>query len=326
MSVLSRPYFHDEAAAFEHVEEILWPNGPVCHHCGSMEGHYALKGVRSKASKKNPNGVERIGLYKCSDCRQQFTVRMGTIFEESHLPLHKWLQAIHLMASSKKGISAHQLHRVLECTYKTACFLAHRIREAMRSDHATPMGGDGKIVEVDETYIGRLAGVPVNPKGGAAHKNTVFTLVQRGGEARSFHVDGATVARVMPIVNANIAKETDMMSDEARIYPRALSEFASHQMVNHAADEYGRLEFSHDGQKFTAMNINTNSVEGYFSIFKRGMKGVYQHCAEHHLHRYLAEFDFRYTHRIARGVDDNARAFLALMGVKGKRLTYRQPA
>lgn len=167
MSVLSRPYFHDEAAAFEHVESILWPQGPVCHHCGSMAKHYSLKGVRTKPTKKNPNGVERHGLYKCKDCRKQFTVRVGSIFEETHLPLHKWLQAIHLMASNKKGISAHQLHRALECTYKTAWFLAHRIREAMRSDDFSPMGGNGKVVEADETYIGRLAGTPVKT-GGAA--------------------------------------------------------------------------------------------------------------------------------------------------------------
>lgn len=180
MSVLSRPYFHDEAAAFEHVETMLWPQGPVCRHCGSMGKHYKLVGVRSKASKKNPAGVERHGLYKCKDCRGQFTVRMGTIFEETHLPLHKWLQAIHLMCSSKKGISAHQLHRVLECTYKTAWFLAHRIREAMRSDDFTPMGGNGKTVEADETFIGRLAGVE-KPKASRAHMNTVLTLVERGG-------------------------------------------------------------------------------------------------------------------------------------------------
>jgi transposase-like protein len=189
MSVLSRPYFHDEAAAFEHVEEILWPQGPVCSKCGSMDKHYKLAGVRTKASKKNPNGVERHGLYKCSACRTQFTVRMGTIFEESHLPLHKWLQAIHLMCSSKKGISAHQLHRVLECTYKTAWFLAHHIREAMRSDSFSPMGGAGMTVEADETYIGKLTGVPKGV-GGSAHKNTVLTLVERGGVARGVD-DGA---------------------------------------------------------------------------------------------------------------------------------------
>ncbi|MER8416229.1 IS1595 family transposase [Mesorhizobium sp. M1329] len=311
MSVLSRPYFHNEAAAFEHVEGMLWPQGPVCPKCGSMDKHYTLAGVRSKASKKNPNGVERHGLYKCAACRAQFTVRMGTIFEESHLPLHKWLQAIHLMCSSKKGISSHQLHRVLECTYKTAWFLSHRIREAMRSDDFTPMGGAGKFVEVDETYIGRLAGVP-KQKTGAAHKNTVLTLVERGGIARSFHIDSATVARVLPIVNANIHKESVFMSDETRVYDNIGPEFAAHGTVNHGREEYVRGI------------VHTNTVEGFYSIFKRGMKGVYQHCAEHHLHRYLAEFDFRYSNRSAMGVEDNVRSLIALKGAKGKRLTYRQ--
>lgn len=176
MSILSRPEFHDEAKAFEHVESILWPNGPVCPKCGSVDKHYALKGIRTKASKKNPHGVERHGLYKCSACRSQFTVRMGTIFEESHLPLTKWLQAIHLMCASKKGISAHQMHRILECTYEAAWFLCHRIRLAMASGDLSPLGGNGKTVEVDETYTGRLAGTRVK-RGGGAHKNTVVTLV-----------------------------------------------------------------------------------------------------------------------------------------------------
>jgi transposase-like protein len=320
MSVLSRPYFHDEAAAFEHVESILWPSGPVCPKCGNVDKHYKLTGVRTKPSKKNPNGVERHGLYKCAACRSQFTVRMGTIFEESHLPLHKWLQAIHLICSSKKGISSNQLHRVLEVTLKTAWFLSHRIREAMRTgEMAPPMGGEGKVVEADETYIGRLTGVPQEVRG-AAYKNTVLTLVERGGAARSFHIDYANIKTVQQIANANIRKETDMMTDEFRSYPRALAEFASHQMVNHGAEEYVRWEPGDD------VPVHTNTVEGYYSIFKRGMKGVYQHCAEHHLHRYLAEFDFRYTNRVARGVDDGVRALLALQGVKGKRLTYRRPA
>ncbi len=311
MSVLSRPYFHDEAAAFQHVEEMLWPQGPVCHHCGSMDKHYKLVGVRTKPSKKNPHGIERHGLYKCSACRKQFTVRMGTIFEETHLPLHKWLQAIHLMCSSKKGISAHQLHRVLECTYKTAWFLAHRIREAMRHDGFTPMGGNGKTVEADETYIGRLKGTPVKT-GGAAHKNTVLTLVERGGVARSFHIDTARIGTIVPIVRANIAKESALMTDESGVYRRLGKEFASHEIVTHSKDEYVRG------------NVHTNTVEGYYLIFKRGMKGVYQHCSEQHLHRYLAEFDFRYSNRSAMGVEDNVRSLIALKGVAGKRLTYRQ--
>lgn len=321
MSVLSKPYFYDEAAAFEHVEAMLWPNGPVCHHCGSAGKHYSLKGVRSKPSKKNPEGVERHGLYKCCDCRGQFTVRMGTIFEESHLPLHKWLQAIHLMCSSKKGISAHQLHRVLEITYKTAWFLAHRIREAMRSDDFTPMGGEGKTVEMDETYIGRLDGVPKQATG-FAHKNTVLTLVERGGIARSFHLANASVAQVLPIVNANLSKESALMTDQAPLYKTMGRAFAFHGRIDHGAKEYGRTEFAEDGER---IKVNTNTVEGYYSIFKRGMKGIYQHCAEHHLHRYLAEFDFRYSNRIALGVDDQTRAAKALKGFVGRRLRY-QPA
>ncbi|MDE2364264.1 MAG: IS1595 family transposase [Hyphomicrobiales bacterium] len=298
MSVLSKPYFHDEAEAFRHLESVLWPEGPVCPHCGSMSGkHYDLRKTR-------------LGLRKCSDCRKQFTVKVGTVFESAHIPLNKMLQAVYLMTSSKKGISAHQLHRVLEVTYKSAWFLAHRIREAMRDGTLAPMGGNGSTVEVDETYIGRLADVPKQRTGGA-HKNIVLTLVERGGSARSFHVDSTSIADVMPIVNANLDRESAIMTDTASHYRRSLGHFASHDMVNHAAGEYGRG------------HVHTNTVEGYYSIFKRGMKGVYQHCSEKHLHRYLAEFDFRYTNRSARGVEDQARASKAMKGLVGKRLTYR---
>lgn len=260
MSVLSRPYFHDEAAAFEHVEGMLWPQGPVCHHCGSMEKHYTLKGGRTKPSKKNPNGVEIHGLYKCRDCRKKFTVRMGTIFEESHLPLHIWLQALHAMCASKKGVSAHQLHRALEITYKSAWFMCHRIREAMRSGDFTPMGGNGKTVEVDETYTGRLAGTPLK-RGGGAHKNTVVTLVERGGRARSFHVDTARIGTILPIVRSNIAKESALMADEAGMYRRVGQEFSSHDVVTHSKEEYVRYE----GEK----TVHTNTVEGFYSILAR---------------------------------------------------------
>ena len=222
----------------------------------------------------------------------------------------------------KKGISAHQMHRILECTYEAAWFLCHRIRFAMASGDFTPMGGNGNAVEADETFIGRLAGVPKGKGGGAqSHKNTVLTLVERGGAARSFHIDSTTVARIVPIVRANIAKESHLMTDAAQHYKSVGKEFAFHGRVDHEKDEYGRTEYV-NGER---IKINSNTVEGYYSIFKRGMKGVYQHCAEHHLHRYLAEFDFRYTNRIARGVDDGARAFLALKGAKGKRLTYHGP-
>lgn len=318
MSVLSKPYFHDEAAAFAHVEAILWANGRVCPHCGVVDKSYALKGVRSKPSRKNPEGVERHGLYKCGACRKQFTVRIGTIFEESHLELHKWLQAIHLLCSSKKGISAHQLHRVLEVQYKTAWFLAHRIREAMRNGDFSPMGGAGGIVEVDETYIGKLdsmsaADVKKHVRGGTGHKNIILTLVERGGRARSFVIDSTSIADIAPIVNANLARESHMMTDEARWYPEIGRGFAAHDTVNHKRQEYVRGP------------VSTNTVESFYAIFKRGMRGVYQHCSEKHLHRYVAEFDFRYNARSALGVEDQERATRALEGVKGKRLTYRRP-
>ena len=314
MSILSAKHFHDEAAAFAELEAILWPEGPVCPHCGGMDRIYSLKGVRSKPSKKNPEGVERHGLKKCGHCRKQFTVRVGTIFEDSHAPLHKWFQAIHLMCASKKGISSHQLHRILEVQYNTAWFMTHRIREAMRSGELAPppMGGAGEVVEVDETYIGNN-GLYKNFKrlGGFQHKHTVLTLVQRNGQARSFHVDRTTAADVIPVVKANIDRETLIATDEGRHY-RPLRKDYKHETVVHSQEEWVRGA------------IHTNTVEGYFSIFKRGMKGVYQHCSEKHLHRYLAEFDFRYNSRVALGVNDKTRAMKAVVGAKGKRLTYRQ--
>ena len=322
MSILSAAHFHDEAAAFVELETILWPNGPVCPHCGADKRVYSLQGVRSKPSKKTPEGVLRHGLKKCGACRKQFTVRVGTIFEDSHAPLHKWFQAIQLMCSSKKGISSHQLHRTLEVQYNTAWFMSHRIREAMRSGAFGPMGGEGESVEVDETIFGRAATHPVGrrPKGlkitNSAHKNVIVSLVQRGGGVRSYHVAGSTVAEVIPIVNANVHRETFIMTDSAMLYKKQLGDFASHDRVDHSVAEYVRYE--------PTKTVHTNTVEGYFSLFKRGMRGTYQHCKEKHLHRYLAEFDFRYNNRMRLGFDDEARALMAIKGAKGKRLTYRQ--
>jgi transposase-like protein len=308
-SVLTESYFQDEAAAFERLEAIVWKNDPVCPHCGSMGRIYALKGVKTKPSKRNPEGVVRHGLKKCGECRGQFTVRKGTVFEDSHVPLHVWFQAAYLLCSSKKGISSNQLARTLGVTLKTAWFMSHRLREAMRTGSLAPMGGDGATVEVDETFIGRVEGVP-KQKSGWAHKNVVLTLVERGGSARSFHVDSTSIASIIPVVRANVAKETAMMSDEAPQYRALGDDFASHGAVNHGHKEYGRGP------------IHTNTVEGYYSIFKRGMKGVYQHCKERHLHRYLAEFDFRYSNRVKLGCDDRERTERALEGIVGKRLTY----
>lgn len=305
MSVLSRPYFHDEQAAFDFVEGVLWPQGPVCPHCGGYD--------RISTIKPNPEKRVRFGLKRCGQCKSQFTVRIGTIFEESKLPMVKWLQAIFLMTASKKGVSAHQLHRTLEITYKSAWFLAHRIREAMRDGELAPFGGEGGIVEADETYIGREPGVPVKP--GGDHKMKVLSLVDRTtGRARSMVMDNVNSNTVAKIVSENVATESRLMTDQATFYRRVGKTLEGHQWVNHGAGEYV--------SRFDPV-IHTNTIEGYFSIFKRGMKGVYQHCGKKHLHRYLAEFDFRYSNRVALGVDDNERAKRALEGVVGKRLTYR---
>jgi hypothetical protein len=251
----------------------------------------------------------RKGLNKCYQCRKPFTVRMGTIFESSKVPLHVWLQAIYLVAGSKKGISSHQLARTLGLTVKTAWFLSHRIREAMREGDLAPFGQAGGPVEVDETYIGRKAGAGL-PKGGWGHKMTVLGLVDRNtGKSRFFHVDKGG-AQIQAIVLGNLSREARLMTDEHTMYKKIGREFAEHSAVHHYNKEYVRGD------------VTTNTIEGAFSIFKRGMRGIYQHCAEKHLHRYLAEFEFRYSHRERLGVDDTARADEVLRGIVGKRLTY----
>lgn len=313
MSVLSQPRFHDEAKAFEYLESMVWANGVVCPHCGVVGGRvYKLDGVRGKPSKKSPEGAIRFGLKKCGECRKQFTAKVGTVFEDAKLPLHKMLQAVHLIVSSKKGISSHQLSRILEIQYNSAWFLSHRIREAMRSGDLDPFGGNGSRVEVDETYIGRKKGVEMTR--GGHHKMRVVSLVDREtGIARSIHTKDISRDEVAQIVRANVAREAILTTDESTLYKAVGREFAGHDKVNHLAKEYVRGD------------VTTNTVEGFFSIFKRGMRGVYQHCGEQHLHRYLAEFDFRYTHRSAKGVDDGQRADNAMLGIVGKRLTYRRP-
>jgi transposase-like protein len=293
--------YTDENAAREHLESLNWPDGPVCPHCGTVNEATKLAGKST-----------RPGVYKCRPCQKPFSVTVGTVFERSKIKLNVWVHAVDLYTASKKGFSAHQLHRTLGVTYKTAWFMAHRIREAMRDSNPPPMGGNGGVVEVDETYIGRLVDVP-KQRGGTAHKNVVLTLVERSGSARSFHIDSTTIAQVAPIIRENIRRETRLMTDEAPVYKEVGREYDSHDTVNHSAYEYVRGE------------ITTNTVEGYYSIFKRGMKGVYQHCAEKHLHRYLAEFDFRYSNRVALGIDDTMRAEKAMKGIVGKRLMYRRP-
>jgi transposase-like protein len=307
MSVLSRPYFFDEQAAFDLVESTIWPQGPVCPHCGGFDKITAIK--------PNPEKRVRFGLKRCGQCKGQFTVRMGTIFEESKLPLTKWLQAIFLMTASKKGVSAHQLHRTLEVTYKTAWFLAHRVREAMRTGELAPFGGGGGIVESDETFIGIEPGEP-KAKAGGNHKMKVLTLVDRTtGRAKSTVLDFISAKAIGEVVVENLSREAILMTDEARHYVKLGEKFAGHGHTNHGAGEYV--------SRFNPQ-VHTNTVEGFFSIFKRGMRGVYQHASKKHLHRYLAEFDFRYSNRAALGVDDTARAITALQGAVGKRLTYRR--
>jgi transposase-like protein len=305
MSALSRPEFHDEAKAFAHLESIVWADGQSCPHCGAVD----------RITKVTSNVAKRIreGLWRCGHCKGQFTAKIGTVFEHARIPLHKMLQATYLMTASKKGVSAHQLHRVLEITYKSAWFLAHRIREAMRSGELAPFGSGGGIVEVDETFIGRIKGAP--KKRAFHHKMKVLALIDRDtGKARTMVVDAVTAATVMPIVKANVAREAVVMTDESNIYRSVPKHFAAHGTTNHSAGQYVDYELP---------AVHSNTVEGYFSIFKRGMKGVYQHCSEAHLHRYLAEFEFRYNNREALGCNDRDRSQAALRGISGKRLTYQ---
>ncbi len=313
MSVLNKPYFRDEEAAFAYLEGVVWRDGPVCPHCGGVD--------RITKVKANPEKRVRLGLHRCGQCKLQFTAKVGTVFEHARMPLHLMLQAVYLMTASKKGISAHQLHRMLGVTYKSAWFLAHRIREAMRDGDLAPFGVGGGIVEVDETFIGHDR--EMKPKGekkgrGYAHKHKVLSLVDRStGRARCFVVDSLKAADLTPILAANIASEAHVMTDEAGQYKHLSRTFAAHDFTRHGAGEYVNL---------ADRTIHTNTIEGYFSIFKRGMKGVYQHCGKKHLHRYAAEFEFRYNNRVANGVEDDERADNALRGIVGKRLTYGGPA
>ncbi len=311
---------HDEAAAFEHVEGMIWADGPVCPHCGVVDKAYRLTGVRTKPSKKNPEGKVRHGLWKCRECRKQFTLRKGTIFEESHLPLHLWLQAIHLMVSSKKDISSHQLHRVLGITYKSAWFLTYRIRECMRGGELAGFCSDGGSVEVDETFIGKGPGAKkAKTVCGGSHKMKLLTLVDRDTKcAKGIVMDDSKKSTLIPILQKNIAQEAYVMTDEACQYQGigACKVFEAHDWTNRSAGEYVRRVYP---------EVHTNTVEGFYSIFMRGMKGFYQHCGKQPLRCYAAEFDFRYNLRVANGLDDVERGSAALRSAVGKRLTYRRP-
>lgn len=302
VSALSASHFHDEQAAYDYVEARIWPEGPVCPHCGGVERISKMQGKST-----------RVGAYKCYQCRKPFTVKIGTIFEDSKVAMHIWLQAMYLIAGSKKGISSNQLHRTLGVTLKTAWFMSHRIREAMRSDDTTMFGGSGGVVEVDETFIGRLKGAPV--KRAFHHKMKVLALVDRdSGKARTMVVENVNASTLMPIVLDNVAREARVMTDEHSGYRDMGKFFASHGTTSH-----GRRQYVDPADRA----VHSNTVEGYFSIFKRGMKGVYQFCGEQHLHRYLAEFEFRYNNRMALGCNDADRADALLSGIIGKRLTYQ---
>jgi len=309
---ITAPRFTDENAAREHLEALRWPDGPYCPHCGSFAAK-RLPAQRGRPTKAHPEGAIRDGVIQCNDCRKQYSVTVGTVFESSKIALNKWVLATYMLTSSKKGMSAHQLHRMIGVTYKTAWFMFHRIREAMREGElATPFGSGGGAVEVDETYIGRLKGAKP-AKQGFGHKMKVISLADRDtGRIRSYTFDQMITTYVQPIVEANIAKEARLITDQARLYKLLGKAFASHEVVNHSKGEYVRGD------------VYTNVVEGSFSIFKRGMKGIYQHCGEQHLHRYLAEFDFRYSNRAKLGITDAVRADEALKGIGGKRLTYRR--
>ena len=300
MSDFTNPIFTDEDKAREHLESLRWSKHRSCPHCGEFEH-------TSPTASKN----HKSGLYVCLSCKQTFTVTVGTLFERSHVPLNKWMHAFYLMSASKKGISSKQLERMLEVTYKTAWFMSHRIREAMRPEGRGMLGGGGQIIEADETFIGRKPGTKKG-HGGYAHKEAIFSLVERNGTVRSFHVNDVTGATLKAKLKENVSPSAKLMTDDFRSYRPAGKEFASHEVVKHSLGEYVRGD------------VHTNTIEGFFSIFKRGMYGVYQHVSSHHLNRYTTEFDFRYNHREKLGYSDTDRAEIALKGVSGKRLTYRR--
>lgn len=294
---ITAPRFTDPDKAREHLEALRWPEGPFCPHCGSFEAT-RLEGKKHRA-----------GLIQCNDCREQYTVTVGTVFERSKIPLNKWLLCNHLLCASKKGMSAKQIERMLGVTYKTAWFMCHRIREAMKPTANTPpLGGVGAIVEADETYVGGKARNRAFVK--PAPKKKVVALVEREGNVRSFHVANVNAKTLRPLIVTHVDRASHLVTDEAWVYTGVGREFTSHASVNHSAKEYVRAKVDH-----------SNTVENFFSIFKRGVIGTYHHLSEAHLHRYTAEFDFRYN---TRKDSDAERADQALLGIEGKRLTYRR--
>lgn len=307
-SILSQPHFHNEEAAYEFVEARLWPNGPVCPKCGTIGQAGRLQGQST-----------RIGTWKCYACRKPFTVKVGTVFESSHIKLHLWLQAIFLIASSKKGISANQLHRTLGVTLKSAWFMAHRIRAAMADGGMTPLGGEGSVVEADETFLQPRKGEKAVKAG--HHRVKVVSLVSREGKTRSFHVANVDGDNLKNILLANVAKDTHLMTDGAGHYRKIGKEFTAHEWTAHTQGEYAKPSIKVEGR-----TVHSNTAESFFGILKRGIVGTYHHVSEAHLQRYLDEFDFRFSNRASQGVNDFERAVNLLIGVKGKRLTYAATA
>ena len=307
---LLAPEFQDENAARSYLERLRWPEGPACPHCGGMKAY--------KITPKKEGTKTRKGLYKCGDCRKQYTVTVGTIFHRSKVPLNKWLLAAYLIASSKKGFAAHQLHRSIDVQYKTAWFMMHRLREAMKAPECQEqLGGEGKVVEADEMYWGNSRSKDIKPVRGGSHKEKIFALVERGGDVRSFHVASVTADTLMPILKEHVDSSSRVDTDEARVYSKVGDEFAGgHETVCHSAAEYVR--YLEDGDFVTS-----NTAEGVFSLLRRGLSGIYHHVAPIHLHRYLAEFDFRYNRR---GIDDAERVDQLLKAAEGRRLMYCQSA
>ena len=299
MTDLTNPVYSDANKAREHLEALHWPHGPVCPRCGTLDRITKLAGKST-----------RPGVYKCNECAKPFTVTVGTIFEDSKIPLNKWLLAFRLLNSAKKGFSAHELHRDLGITYKSAWFMAHRIREAMAGDNS-PLGGPDMVVEADETYVGGKARNRATRK--PAPKKAVVALVERDGMARSFHVANVNAKTLRPLIVTNVVRSAHLMTDESPVYTGVGREFSGHSSVNHSAGEYVTTGgFKH-----------SNTVENFFSIFKRGVIGTYHHMSEAHLARYCREFDFRYN---TRTLSDSERTIEAIKGVRGKRLMYRQPS
>jgi transposase-like protein len=301
------PMFHDEDKAREALEAELWPDGPICRHCGNADPDKIAK-MQGKS--------HRPGLYYCHECNGQFTVTVGTVLERSKVPLTKWLMAAHMFNSGKNGVSAHEIHRTLGVTYKTAWFMMHRLREAMNELNPGPLGGKGQSVQADETYYGNSSKRAKSYRKGHKHKSSVVALVEPRGRARAFHMPKtATADDVRRVLVTNISRKSELHTDESSLYVKVGSEFAAHKTVEHGWNQSGYY-VGKDGQ-------TTNAVENFFGNFKRSMKGTYRFCGEQHLQRYLNEFQFRHNHRAKLGFTDGERTAAALKGIEGKRLTYR---